>query len=113
MTQKRKRGRPTKPVSERKSCYVALPLERARLDLYKEAAEKGFKGNRSAFLRAAADALAAQLTATEKRETREREASRGTLADVGPEQFEQDRPVSAPHGEQKHRPTLDSISTWD
>jgi len=113
MTPKRKRGRPTKSVSERKCCYVALPLERARLDLYKEAAEKGFKGNRSAFLRAAADALAAQLTATEKRDTGEREASRGPLADAGPEQFEQDRPVTVPHGGQKHSPTSEAIPTED
>jgi hypothetical protein len=40
---------------------VTLPLEKKRLDAYKEAADAGFKGNLAAFLRAAADALAAQI----------------------------------------------------
>jgi hypothetical protein len=54
-------GRPPKRASERKSTYVNVPIEKARLKVYRAAAAKGFKGNLAAFLRAAADALAAQL----------------------------------------------------
>jgi hypothetical protein len=54
-------GRPPKRASDRKSTYVNVPIEKARLKTYKAAAAKGFKGNLAAFLRAAADALAAQL----------------------------------------------------
>jgi hypothetical protein len=62
MARKRKKtGRPPKRASERKSKYVTLPLEKKRLEAYKQAADKGFKGNLAAFLRAAADALAASL----------------------------------------------------
>jgi hypothetical protein len=82
--------RTPKRVSARKGRYVTLPLEKARFDLYKEAAAKGFKGNLAGFLRAAADDLAARLTATETQLTRERDAFRDAASDV-PEQFERER----------------------
>ncbi|HET6324650.1 MAG TPA: hypothetical protein VFG04_08115 [Planctomycetaceae bacterium] len=54
-------GRPPKRASERKSEYLNVPVEKARLKTYRVAAEAGFKGNLSDFIRAACDALAAQL----------------------------------------------------
>jgi hypothetical protein len=54
-------GRPPKRPSERKSTYVNVSVEKSRLKTYKAAAGKGFKGNLSNFIRAACDALAAQL----------------------------------------------------
>ena len=54
-------GRPPKRASERKSRYVSLPVEKARLQAYQDAAAKDFKGNLSDFLRTAADKLAEQL----------------------------------------------------
>jgi hypothetical protein len=54
-------GRPPKKARERKSRYLSFPIEKARVQAYKDAAAKGFKGNVADFLRAAADALAAQL----------------------------------------------------
>jgi hypothetical protein len=54
-------GRPPKRRSERKSAYVNVSVEKLRLKTYKAAAAKGFKGNLSNFIRAACDALAAQL----------------------------------------------------
>ncbi len=84
-------GRPLKSARERESRYVTLPLGKARLDLYKEVAAKGFKGNLAAFLRAAADDLAARLGATDKQLKRERDAFRSAAADA-PEQFERNAP---------------------
>jgi hypothetical protein len=83
-------GRAPKRAGERKSRYVTLSLGKARLDLYIRAAAKGFKGNLAAFLRAAADDLAARLGATEKQLKRERDAFRSAVAD-SPEQFERDK----------------------
>jgi hypothetical protein len=82
-------GRTPKRAGDRKSRSVTLPLEKARLDLYNQAAAKGFKGNLTAFLRAAADDLAARLGATEKQLKRERDAFRSAAADA-PERIESD-----------------------
>jgi hypothetical protein len=82
-------GRTPKRAGDRKSRYVTLPLEKARLDLYNQAAAKGFKGNLAAFLRAAADDLAARLGASEKQLERERDAFRSAAADA-PERIESD-----------------------
>jgi hypothetical protein len=54
-------GRPPKKASERKSRFLSFGVNKSRLKAYQDAAAKGFKGNVSDFLRAAADALAAQL----------------------------------------------------
>ena len=54
-------GAPPKAASERKSRYVSFPVEKKRLKAYREAAKNGFRGKLAKFLRAAADALAAQL----------------------------------------------------
>lgn len=54
-------GRPPKKASERKGRFLSFGVDKAQLKAYKAAAEKGFKGNVSDFLRAAANALAAQL----------------------------------------------------
>lgn len=54
-------GRPPKKASERKSRFLSFGVDKSRLKAYQDAAAKGFKGNVSDFLRAAADALAAQL----------------------------------------------------
>jgi hypothetical protein len=54
-------GRPPKKASERKSRFLSFGVDKSRLKAYQDAAGNGFKGNVSDFLRAAADALAAQL----------------------------------------------------
>jgi hypothetical protein len=54
-------GRPPKPKSVRKSRFLSFGVDKGQLKSYREAAALGFKGNVSDFLRAAADALAAQL----------------------------------------------------
>ena len=54
-------GRPPKRPSERKNQYVSLSVEKVRMKAYRDAAAAGFSGNLANFLRAAADALAAQL----------------------------------------------------
>jgi len=41
--------------------YIPLIVSRSQLKAYRAAAEKGFNGNLSNFLRAAADALAADI----------------------------------------------------
>jgi hypothetical protein len=41
--------------------YIPLIVSRSQLNAYRAAAEKGFNGNLSNFLRAAADALAANI----------------------------------------------------
>jgi hypothetical protein len=66
MARKRKArmGRPPKRPSERKSRFLSFGVDKARLKTYQDAAAKGFAGNVSDFLRAAADALAAQLAHT-------------------------------------------------
>jgi hypothetical protein len=87
-------GRRPKKASERKSQYIPFLVSKAQLKAYKAAADEGFKGNVSDVLRAAADALAAQLVATAKqtkRELGERDAVRNEAADA-PEQFERDKP---------------------
>jgi hypothetical protein len=63
MARKRKArmGRPPKKRSERKGRYVSVPVERARLAAYRAAAKAGYKGVVTDFIRAACDALAAQL----------------------------------------------------
>ena len=58
---KKKMGRKPIKASERKSRYIPFLVSKAQLKAYKAAADKGFKGVLSDFLRAAADALAAQL----------------------------------------------------
>jgi hypothetical protein len=54
-------GRPRKKASERKSRFLSFGVDKAELKAYQSAAAIGFNGNVSDFLRAAADALAAQL----------------------------------------------------
>jgi hypothetical protein len=54
-------GRPPKRPSERKSGYLSFNVEKPRRRAYQAAADERFNGNLSDFLRAAADALAAQL----------------------------------------------------
>jgi|HubBroStandDraft_2_1064218.scaffolds.fasta_scaffold2077097_1 hypothetical protein len=61
MPGKRKMGRKPKKASERKSKYIPFLVSKAQLKTYKAAADKGFKGRVSDFIRAACDALAAQL----------------------------------------------------
>jgi hypothetical protein len=54
-------GRPPKRASERKSTYVNVPVEKARLRAYRAAARAGFKGVVTDFIRAACDRLADEL----------------------------------------------------
>ena len=87
-------GRPPKKAIDRKSRFLSFGVDKTRLKMYQEAAAAGFKGNVSDFLRAAADALAAQLVTTAKQSKRER-GERDALRrdeDDAPEQFERDKP---------------------
>jgi hypothetical protein len=72
-----------KKASEGKSRRIlSLPVDIARLKVYQDAADKGFRGNLCAFLLAAADDLAPRLTASEAEVKRERDAFLRAAADA-------------------------------
>jgi len=53
-------------VRRRKLRILSVSVDKARLQKYQDAAVRGFRGNISDFLRAAADALVVQLAENEK-----------------------------------------------
>jgi hypothetical protein len=58
---KKKMGQRRAKSSGHDSRYIPLIVSRSQFKAYRAAAEKGFNGNLSNFLRAAADALAADI----------------------------------------------------
>lgn len=58
---KKKRRQQRAKASGRDSRYIPLIVSRSQFKAYRAAADKGFNGNVSNFLRAAADALAADI----------------------------------------------------
>jgi hypothetical protein len=75
------RRRPT-GASERKDQYIPFLVSRAQLKAYKAAAAIGFQGNVPDFIRAACDDLAARIAATEPQLKRERSAFLRAAADA-------------------------------
>jgi hypothetical protein len=68
LPQKRKASmaRPPVRVRRHKPRILSVSVDKARLQKYQDAAARGFRGNISDFLRAAADALVVQLAENEK-----------------------------------------------
>jgi hypothetical protein len=87
--------RPTKAAG-RKDQYIPFLVSRAQLKAYKAAAVIGFKGNLSDFLRAAAHDLAARLAANEKDLRRERSAFLLAAADALAAHPKRDKPPTPP-----------------
>jgi hypothetical protein len=71
---KKRMGRPPVKASERRNRWVSFPLSNAQLKAYRAAAALGFKGDLAAFLRAAADRMAAQVAGEGKQLKQERAA---------------------------------------
>jgi hypothetical protein len=71
-------------------------MKRQPWQAYKAAAALGFKGNVSDFIRAACDDLAARLTATEKELKVERTAFLHAVADPLAAHLERDKPPAEP-----------------
>jgi len=67
-------ARPPARVRERKLRILTVSVDKARLKKYQDAAARGFRGNISDFLCAAADALVVRLAENEKELERGRTA---------------------------------------
>jgi hypothetical protein len=93
---KPKMGRREKKANERNTQFLRFGVGKARLKAYQAAATLGFKGNVFDFVRTACDDLAARLAATEKMAKAERTAFLRAAADAFAAHLKRGNPPAEP-----------------
>jgi len=115
MPQKRKRKmrRREKKGNERHSQFLRFSVSKTRLKAYRAAATLGFKGNVFDFVRTACDELAARLAATEKTvKAAKRTAFLRAAVDALAAHLERENPPAEPaKGNGSHGLRADDVKT--